>query len=344
MSAPQVSILMPVRNDARTLPDCMESIVAQTLPDWELVVVDDGSDDDSPALLKSWASREARIRVFTTGPQGIVPALNTGLAECRGRFIARMDADDRMRPTRLERQVAFCEQHPDCGMIGAQVAGFTDDGSISDSTRRYQDWNNALVSHEQIRNDLFVESPIMHPTFFGPRRTFERLGGYRVQPWAEDYDLLLRTASAGLRFGKVPEVLVEKYHAHDRLSHVDPIYKRPAMFQAKVHYLLEFGYLEGRDGVLVCGAGPSGRTLAEQFQARGVPVHGFLDNRPGPPDRRLKGVPAWGFAELPPPEFWEPYRQSLICVAVGDTVGQRQLTAHLSENGFVEQHDFVRVI
>ena len=344
MSAPLVSILMPVRDEARTLPECLEDIAAQTLPDWELVVVDDGSTDDSPALLKSWADRDLRIRIFTTPPQGIVPALNTGLAECQGRFIARMDADDHMRPERLERQVTFCEQHPDCGLIGTQVKGFTDAGPVSDSIRRYQDWNNALVHHEQIRNDLFVESPIMHPTFFGPRSTFETLGGYRVQPWAEDYDLLLRTASAGLRFGKVPEVLVEKFHAHDRLSHVDPIYKRPAMFQAKVHYLLDFGYLKGRDGVLVAGAGPSGRTLAEQFQARDIPVHGFLDHRTGPPDRRIKGLPAWGFPEPPPPEFLEPYRRSLICAAVGDIVGQQQLTVHLSENGFVEHRDFVRVI
>ena len=114
MSAPLVSVLMPVRNDARTLPECLTDLAAQTLRDWELVVVDDGSTDDSPALLKSWADRDARLRIFTTPPQGIVPALNTGLAECRGRFIARMDADDRMRPERLERQAAFCEQHPDC--------------------------------------------------------------------------------------------------------------------------------------------------------------------------------------------------------------------------------------
>ena len=136
MSAPLVSILMPVRDEARTLPECLEDIAAQTLPDWELVVVDDGSTDDSPALLKSWADRDLRIRIFTTPPQGIVPALNTGLAECQGRFIARMDADDHMRPERLERQVTFCEQHPDCGLIGTQVKGFTNAGPVSDSIRR----------------------------------------------------------------------------------------------------------------------------------------------------------------------------------------------------------------
>ena len=73
-------------------------------------------------------------------------------------------------------------------------------------------------------------------------------------------------------------------------------------------------------------------------------MHGVLDNRSSPPDRRLKGLPAWGFPEPPPAEFLESYRRSLICVAVGDTVGQRQLTVQLSENRFVEHHDFVRVI
>ena len=91
---PLVSILMPVRDDLRTLPDCLESIQKQSLKDWELVVVDDGSSDGSGEFLQETATKDSRIRVLREHPRGIVAALNSGLAACAGSYVARMDADD----------------------------------------------------------------------------------------------------------------------------------------------------------------------------------------------------------------------------------------------------------
>ena len=95
---PLVSILMPVRDDLRTLPDCIESIQKQSLKDLELVVVDDGSSDGSGKFLLEIAAKDSRIRVLRERPRGIVVALNSGLAACAGNYVARMDADDLMRP------------------------------------------------------------------------------------------------------------------------------------------------------------------------------------------------------------------------------------------------------
>ncbi|MGA1599632.1 MAG: glycosyltransferase [bacterium] len=344
MTAPLVSILMPVRDDLPTLSDCLQSIAAQTLEDFEVVVVDDGSSDASPDQVASWARQDPRFRLIRTPPRGIVPALNEGLSVCQGECVARMDADDRMRPTRLERQWSFLQKHPDCDVLGSQARLFTESGEVSASMQRYEDWSNALLTHDQIRGDLFAESPIMHPTFFARRAVFEQLQGYRVQPWAEDYDFLLRAAQAGLRFGKVPEVLVEKRHAPDRLSHVDPIYKRPAMFQARVHYLREFGLLEGRSGALILGSGPSGKTLCRTLQAQDLPVLGFVDHRPPAPGRRLLGVPAWGFPELPPVSFLQEFRNALLLLTIGDTMGRLAMRQRLKEADFQEHLDFVRMI
>ena len=89
---PLVSILMPVRDDLRTLPDCLESIQKQSLKDWELVAVDDGSSDGSGEFLQETAGNDSRIRVLRERPRGIVAALNSGLAACAGAYVARMDA------------------------------------------------------------------------------------------------------------------------------------------------------------------------------------------------------------------------------------------------------------
>ena len=130
------------------------------------------------------------------------------------------------------------------------------------------------MSHKQIERDLFAESPIVHPTFFATRELFNKIGGYSNNPWAEDYDFILRAYGGGAKLAKHPEILVRKYFAPGRLSRVEAMYKRPAMFDAKAHYLLEFGRLNKRRGVLIVGSGPTGRQAAQSFENRGVRLLG----------------------------------------------------------------------
>ena len=343
-SSPLISILMPVRNDAAVLGNCLDDIANQSFENFGLFVVDDGSSDETPQLLEKAKRLNARIRIIRTSANGIVSALNTGLEECKGEYIARMDADDRMEKNRLEKQLEMMIQNPDLELIGCRVKGFTDSGTFPESGIQYQSWSNSLISHEQIERDLFAESPIVHPSFFATRELFNKIGGYSENPWAEDYDVILRAYGKGAKFGKHPEFLVRKLHAPGRLSRREAMYKRPAMFEAKVHFLLEFGRLKNRRGVLIVGSGPTGRQAAQSFENREVKLLGFVDNRPGPPDRNVKGKPAWGFPDLPPAEFLEQFRDALIVLAIGDAAGQRAFLELLQKNHFVENHDFVRVI
>ena len=335
---------MPVRNDAHLLPNCLADIENQSMKDYELVVVDDGSTDETPDILKKVSQRDSRIRMIRTESHGIVSALNTGLTECKGRYIARMDADDRMHKTRLVKQLEFIQKNPELELIGCRVEGFTENGALSESSWQYQSWSNSLISHEQIERDLFAESPIVHPTFFGTSELFEKIGGYIENPWAEDYDIIMRAYGSGAKLGKHPEKLLQKFHAPGRLSRIEAIYKRPAMFDAKTHYLLDFGLLNKRKGVLIAGSGPTGRQAAQSFAARKVQILGFVDNRPGPPERLVKDWPAWGFPNLPPAEFLNYFRDALIVMAIGDSKGQVVFSELLRKQGFVENYDFVRVI
>ncbi|MBS1255368.1 MAG: putative glycosyltransferase EpsJ [Deltaproteobacteria bacterium] len=335
---------MPVRSDAAMLPDCLEDIQSQTVSEIEIVIVDDGSSDETPELLKRASNRDSRIRVIRTKPRGIISALNTGLAECKGKYIARIDADDRMVNTRLVKQLELMTSDPELELIGCRMEGFTDSGRITESIEKYQSWSNSLISHEQIEIDLFAECPIAHPTFFATRDLLNKLDGYSPNPWAEDYDLILRAYGTGAKFAKHPEKLVRKFHASGRLSRIESIYKRPAMFEAKAHYLLELGFLNKRRGVLIAGSGPTGRQAAHSFAKRGINILGFVDNRPGPPDRLVKSWPAWGFTDLPPAEFLDKFRDALVILAIGDSEGQRAFAELLRKLRFVENRDYVRVI
>ncbi|MFL2738449.1 MAG: glycosyltransferase [bacterium] len=342
--SPLISILMPVRNDASFLGKCLDDIANQSFENYELLVVDDGSSDGTPQLLKKAKRRDPRVRIIQTSANGIVSALNSGLSECRGEYIARMDADDRMEKTRLEKQLRYMQKNPELDLIGCRVEGFTDSGTFPESGVQYQSWSNSLISHEQIVCDLFAESPIVHPSFFATKELFNKIDGYSENPWAEDYDVILRAFGKGAKFGKYPEILVRKYHASGRLSRREAMYKRPAMFEAKAHFLLKFGRLKNRRGVLIVGSGPTGRQAAQSFEKRNVKLLGFVDNRQGPPGRKIKNWPAWGFPDLPPTEFLEQFRDSLILLAIGDATGQRAFSELLKKNGFVENHDFIRVI
>src|SRR6516225_3256698 len=109
---PAISVIMPVRNGAEWLAEAVASVRAQDFGDFEFLIVDDGSDDGTAAMLAGLAAADPRIRLLRQAPQGIVAALNNAIAEARAPYLARLDADDRARPDRLGKQLAFMEAHP----------------------------------------------------------------------------------------------------------------------------------------------------------------------------------------------------------------------------------------
>jgi GT2 family glycosyltransferase len=285
---PLVSILIPARNAAATLDESLGSLVAQTLTDWEAVVVDDGSTDETPALLARWARREPRARVLPNpGPPGIVGALNAGLAAAAAPTIARMDADDVCLPGRLESQWKRL-QAGDAAVIGCRVRYFPAD-RVRDGARRYESWLNSLITPAEHDRDMFVECPLAHPTLMLPTALLRDLGGYRDAGWPEDYDLLLRLWAEGRRMAKVPEVLLHWREGPGRTSRTHPAYSEAALLRCKVHYLRE-RCLRGRPA-LIFGAGPVGKALARELLRQGAAPAGFVDVDPRKVGQTVHGVP-----------------------------------------------------
>ncbi len=337
MAATRLSILMPVYNAAETLPDTLRSIAGQTLADFEVIAVDDGSDDTSRGILEAWSRWDKRIKPVHAGRVGLVEALNRGLAMCRGALVARMDADDRMHPERLAKQAALLESRPEVSVAGSLVEIFAD-GTVGEGMKVYESWLNGLVRHEDIAREIFIESPIAHPTAMVRRNELVELGGYRDQGWPEDYDLWLRYHAEGRRFAKVPEVLLYWREHGGRLTRTDARYSVENFLRVKAHFLVN-GPLLDRDGLIVWGAGQTGRRLSKQLERQGRKVDAFVDISARKIGGQLRNAPVIGPGELQ--ETWTRYRRPILIVAVSSRGARKLIRQALGDLGLGEVDDFL---
>ena len=333
---PAVSVLMPCYNVAETLAEALESLAAQTLVDFEIVAVDDGSDDATPALLQAWARRDSRLRLLSLPHGGIIPGLNAGLAACRAEYVARMDADDRCHPQRLELQAAYLDAHPEVTLAACRVRGFPPE-TLRPGGQKYLAWLNSLLSGEDILRELYVESPFAHPSVLFRRSAVLQAGGYQDHGWAEDYDLWLRLAQAGAQFAKLPQVLFDWRDHAQRLTHRDERYTLENFRRARAHYLLR-GPLAGRDALILWGAGRQGRRLGRLLLQFGAPLVAYIDIDPDKIGNTRHARPI-----LPPEELlpcWGRYRNPVLLVTVGVHGALQIVRKRLNGFGLLEGRDW----
>lgn len=336
---PRVSVLLPVRDGAATLGEALASVTAQTLAAIEIVVVDDGSRDETGHLLAEWAAREPRLHVLHTDGIGIAGALALGLDACQAPLVARLDADDVCEPRRLERQLALLDAQREIVLAGTHVTIAGLGGPAGAGMARHSEWLAGITSPEDVRRELWVECPILHPTFCFRREAVVALGGYRAGPFPEDYDLVLRLVAAGHALANVPERLLVWRDSAQRASRRLPAYARPAFFRLKATHLARTA-LAGR-AAMVWGAGKVGRFFARELLATGVELAGFVDIDAAKWGREVRSRPVWSPAELPRLLDREP--RPLVVGAVG-TLGARALIRDaLREIGLAEPDDFVMV-
>ncbi len=331
--APLISILLPIFNAESLLSDCFESIKTQTIQDYEVIVVNDGSSDNTSKRLNELSDHDARIRVFSFEKnQGIVSALNFGLNQCRAQWIARMDADDLMKPKRLEKQLAYMKQYPDVDILGCQVEVVRLDGDLTPGQIRYQNWSNSLLTDEQIKREIFAESPIMHPSFFLSRQVYDTLKGYSSHPWAEDYDFLLKAFTRTLSFAKLPEVLLIKRDHPTRVVRVDDRCKRKAMYQAKAHYFNQLPIIQEGKKIFVIGTGPSGKQVAIALKSKQISVGGFVHQHRHTHHKMFMGAPLVHLSEDNASEFFLKHRDVFFLLAVGKPNAKKLLENILAQN------------
>ena len=331
-----VSVLMPCYNAQETVDDAVRSITEQTFRSFELIAVDDGSTDRTLDQLQNWASRDSRIRVLSLSHAGIIEALNAGLVACTAGLIARMDADDHSHPDRLTRQLEFLTEHPEIAVAGSYVEAFPPD-QVQEGFRIYVEWLNSLDTPELIARDIFVESPLAHPSTMIRAAWLQRVGGYQEHGWPEDYDLWLRLYVEGAKFGKVGEVLLEWREQPDRLTRTDSRYSVENFLRAKAHYLCR-GPLADREAVIIWGAGQMGRRISKHLERGGAKLVAFVDIDPKKIGKVKRGLPILSAEDLP--KLLKQYRDPIVLAAVGSRGARHLIRDRLDEIGLVETEDY----
>ena len=188
MTAPAISVVLPVRDGAAFVAEAIRSILGQTWRDLELLVVDDGSRDATASILAQFAAEDPRVRVLVQPPLGLVPALNRGLKEAAGRYVARMDADDVAAPERLALQAAVLDGDPAVAAVGSACRVIARDGTVVRVRR-------PPTGATEVRAALRRGNPMIHPAVTLRRDAALAAGGYRPAfLLCEDYDLWLRLA------------------------------------------------------------------------------------------------------------------------------------------------------
>jgi len=332
-----LSVLLPYRDAAATLREAVASVLSEPEVD-EVVAVDDGSLDQSAQIARS--IRDARIVHLRTAGVGVARALGAALACARGDVIARMDADDVSLPGRFAAELELLATDASLDVVGCRIEplgggalGAPAPEQVTPGLRRYIAWQNAIVSAEDHAREVFIESPLCHPTVVMRRETLERVGGFRDAPWAEDYDLWLRMDAAGARMAKVPHVHY-LWRRHDaQATFRDPRCSLERLRQARARYLAPRLRSLGKP-LCIWGAGPTGKRLARELEKLGQRAELFVDIDPRKIGRTRRGAPVVGKDAL-------PARTHTIVVAVGAEGARDLVRAELVARGLSEGRDFL---
>lgn len=327
-----MSVLLPARDAAATLPAALRSLRRQTFRDWECIVVDDGSSDGTGAAAAAGAREDPRVVAVSIAHTGLVGALVIGLARCRGEFVARMDADDVMRRDRLARQVAALDGMPELVAVGTHVRFFPRHG-MTDGLRAYERWLNGIDCPARVRAEAFVESPVAHPTMM-VRRAVLAAFGYRDQGWPEDYDLVLRLLAAAHEIGVVPHRLVAWRDAPTRLTRTHPAYTLERITACKAAFLAG-GLLAGAERYILWGYGGTGQALHRALGRHGKRPSHIVEVHAGRLGNSIHGAP------VVPPDALARLPRGRLVASVAGAAARREIRQFLAGLGWVEARDFV---
>lgn len=223
-----VSVMMPVYNGQKYLSEAIESILNQTFTDFEFIIINDGSTDRTEEIILSYADHRI-IYVKNEENLQIVKTLNKGILLAKGKYIARMDADDISLPTRLEKQITFMRENPHIDILGTWFETF--------GRKKYI--QKLPTEHEQIKSDILFYTPLAHPAIFAKSEVLKQYKYPENYPKAEDYALWTQLISR-FQFSNIPEVLL-LYRLHDHQASSYPSFEQlDSSVKAANQFLIHF--------------------------------------------------------------------------------------------------------
>jgi glycosyltransferase involved in cell wall biosynthesis len=208
MKITKVSVVMCVHNGAETVAEAIESILNQTFPHLEFIILDDGSTDETLKIVESYRERDERIVLLSQPNAGLTRSLNIAISLARGVYVARQDADDVSCPRRLERQVEFLDSNPEIALLGTNC--YIDDGVLR--------FEGRCLRTDEINRSVYLHNPFAHSSAMFRLSAFKEVGGYDESfDTSQDFELWMRFAKSG-PIAMLPEPLVVRRQSHSVIS------------------------------------------------------------------------------------------------------------------------------
>lgn len=276
MQKPLVSILTPFKNTSQYLPECIESIQKQTYVNWELLIIDDDSTDNSFEVVSNYAKNDSRIKLLKNSGTGIIDALRMAFKRSKGEYITRMDSDDIMTPNKLEVLVKNLQTHGKQHLAVGLVKYFSSVG-ISDGYARYEVWLNQLTKKAANYSEIYKECVIPSPCWMLHRDDLIACNAFNPDDYPEDYDLTFRFYKHGFKCIPCDKVLHKWRDYSTRTSRTHEHYAQNYFLDIKIKYFLELDYDSSRP-LAIWGAGFKGKSIAKHLVDYNIPFVWICDN------------------------------------------------------------------
>ncbi len=269
-----ISILMPVKNTSAYLHECLDSIIAQSYKQWELIAIDDHSDDDSYSILQKYSARHSQIHSMKNDDRGIISALRLALGKSKGDYITRMDSDDVMTTDKLELMRGAIKGEKD---LAVGLVKYISNSDLGQGYIKYANWLNEMTLAENNFSEIYKECVVPSPCWMIRRADLMSCGAFGSDIYPEDYDLAFRMRDYGMKICAVPQI-VHLWRDHtERASRNDPHYMDNQFIDLKVHHFLHSD-LDTTKQLVVWGAGKKGKKIVKQLREKGVQVHWICNN------------------------------------------------------------------
>ncbi|WP_405293409.1 glycosyltransferase [Algibacter sp. Ld11] len=321
MQKPLVSILIPFKNTGTYLKPCLTSIINQSYTNWELLIIDDGSTDNSFEIVNSFALKDARIQLYKNIGNGIINALQLAFSKSTGELITRMDSDDIMQPNKIEvlanNLMAYGKQHVALGLVNY----FAEDG-IKDGYKSYELWLNGLTKTGANFTEIYKECVIPSPCWMVYRSDFIACDAFNPNLYPEDYDLAFRFYKHEFKCIPCNEVLHNWRDYNTRTSRTHVHYAENHFIDIKLKYFLELDYNPEKI-LVIWGAGKKGKNIAKKLIEKNMAFEWICDN-PNKIGRDIYGV------ILKPFNYLSEVAQAQSIITVANKTEQKEILEYMN--------------
>ena len=327
-----ISILIPFKNTQDYIGECLQSIINQTYNDWELIIIDDSSTDNSYNIVNAFAEKHSNITLLKNNGSGIIDALNLAFKHSKGEFITRMDSDDIMDEDKLKtlhnNLITNGKNHIATGL----VSYFSAKG-ISDGYKKYEQWLNMLTKNGNNYNEIYKECVIPSPCWMLHREDLEAINAFNTNRYPEDYDLTFRCYQANYKIIPSNKILHYWRDYGTRASRTDANYAENSFIDIKTHYFLKLNY-NNKKPLVIWGAGKKGKSIAKKLQENNIPFYWVCDNHKkiGKHIYNVEMKPFQHIATLTNPQ---------IIVSVANSIEQDTIKTYLHAHNKISMDDYL---